>query len=84
MAIMKVCSVYDEKAEAYMPPSFVPAIGLASRDFSDALTNAESKMAKYKSDFSLYHVADFDTNAGSFSTIQPPRLVMKGSDIGGE
>jgi len=83
MAILKVCSVYDSKAEAYNPPAFVPAIGLASRDFVDALTADDAKMSKHKGDFDLYHVADFDTDSGSFQSVIPPRLVMKGADIGG-
>lgn len=82
MAILKVCSVYDAKAEAYNPPAFVPAIGIASRDFVDAFTGPEAKMAKHKDDFSLYHVADFDTNSGEFVSVIPPRLVFKGADIG--
>lgn len=82
MAILRVCSVYDIKAEAYNPPAFVPAIGLASRDFVDAFTSTDSKMSKHKDDFMLYHVADFDSNSGSFESIIPPRLVFKGSDIG--
>lgn len=84
MALMYVCSVFDEKAESFMPPSFVPAPGIASRDFTDALTASDAKMAKYRSDFKLYHVAHFDTNTGEFTTVTPPRLMLNGSDIGGE
>jgi len=83
MAILKVCSVYDSKAEAYNPPIFVPAVGLASRDFVDALTSDDSNMAKHKGDFDLYHVAEFDTDSASFDSIVPPRLILKGADIGG-
>lgn len=82
MAIMKVCSVYDVKAEAFMPPQFVPAVGIATRDFTDAFTGEGAKMAKHKADFDLYHVADFDTGDGHFESVIPPKLVIKGSDVG--
>lgn len=83
MAILRVCSVYDSKAEAFNPPAFVPAIGIASRDFVDAFTSDDAKMSKHRDDFSLYHVADFDTSSGQFESVIPPRLIMKGADIGG-
>ena len=82
MAILRVCSIYDSKAEAYMNPMFVPAIGIASRDFIDAFTSSDNKMSKHRSDFILYEVASFDTSNGSFESVVPPRLVFKGSDIG--
>lgn len=81
MAVLKVCCVFDEKAEAYMNPFFVPALGIATRDFTDSMTDKGSKQAKYKSDFKLYHVAEFDTSTAAFECIQPPRLILSGSDI---
>lgn len=83
MAILRVCSIYDSKAEAFMSPAFVPAIGIASRDFVDAFTGPEAKMAKHKDDFILYHVADWDTASALFTPVVPPRMVMKGADVGG-
>lgn len=82
MATMKVCSVYDVKAEAFMPPMFVPAVGMASRDFVDAFGNKSEKMYTHREDFSLFEVAEFDTSTGGFVAIVPPRLIFKGSDIG--
>lgn len=83
MAILKVCSVYDEKAEAFMNPFCVPALGVATRDFTDTMTDKESKQARYRSDFKLYHVADWNTDDASFVSVIPPRLILSGSDIGG-
>lgn len=84
MAILKACAVYDEKAECFMNPFFVAALGIATRDFTDSMSDKESKQAKYKSDFKLYHVADFDNVSAKFEHFQPPRLILSGSDIGGE
>lgn len=81
MAIMKVCSVFDEKAEAFNPPMFVPAVGVAGRDFTNALE--DEKLKAHKSDYKLYEVAEFDSNTGAFTSVIPPRLIMSGSDIGG-
>nr|WAE43758.1 MAG: nonstructural protein [Microviridae sp.] len=82
MSIMKVCAVYDVKAEAFMPPMFVPATGLASRDFVDAFSAKDQPASKHREDFSLYEVASFDTSNAVFESIIPPRLIFKGCDIG--
>lgn len=81
MAIMKMTSVYDSKAESFMAPSTVVAIGVASRDFTDAFTSPDSKMASHKDDFLLYHIGDFDTSTGFIEAVVPPRLVLKGADL---
>ena len=81
MATLFVCAAYDSKAESFSNPFYVPALGVATRDFTDAFTAPDSKMGKHKDDFMLYHVATFDTSTGSFESVIPPRLILKGADI---
>lgn len=82
MATLRACSIFDEKAESFNPPVFVPAVGLAARGFQDEMQKPES--FKHRGDFKLYHVGDFDTVSGAFESIMPPRLVLNGSDISNE
>lgn len=52
-------TVYDEKAEVFMPPFFVPTIGLATRAFSDCV-NGEHQFAKHPQDYTLFQLGHFD------------------------
>lgn len=82
MATLFLCSVYDEKAEAFHPPMAVAAPGLAVRDFTDAFSG-EAKMAKYRADFSLYEIGTFDSSSAALVAHVTPRLIMRGGDLGG-
>lgn len=83
MALMKLCSVYDEKAETFSPPFAVPALGVAERDFTQTV-KSEPKMFSVRTDYSLYYVGDWDSSDSVFSGLVPPKLLMRGSDIQGD
>ncbi len=74
-------SVYDEKAEMYLKPFVVPADGQALREFGDAIFNPDTYLGKHPKDYSLYKIAIFDDNKGSFESIVPPECMLKGSDV---
>jgi len=74
-------SIYDTKAEAFMPPFFMPSIGLGIRAFSDVLRDAGSPLAKHPRDYELFKVGEFDDSTGSVSTgsIVTPVLLSTGA-----
>lgn len=76
MAILRVCAVHDSKAESFQQPVTVVALGVAHRGFADEMSEN-----KHRADYILYHVADYNTADGSFSSIVPPKLVVSGADI---
>lgn len=82
MAIMKLVSVFDKKADAFNTVMSVGSLGIAIRDFTDAFSSADNKMSKYRDDFSLYHLGDFDSVTGNITPMTVPKLVFNGSDIG--
>ncbi len=62
----KIFSIYDSKAEAYLPPFFLNATGLALRYFEDAANNPEHDMSKYSADYTLFELGEFDENTCAF------------------
>lgn len=58
--IMKIFSVFDSKAEAYMMPFFQQSRGQAIRMFTDTVNDKESLLNKHAADFTLFEIADFD------------------------
>lgn len=78
MATQFVCAVFDVAAGCYGRPFFVSAKGLAIRGFIDEVRKggSESPIASHPSDFTLFHIADFDDNTGVFSAhISPDKLI---------
>jgi len=58
-------SIYDTKALAFMPPFFMPSIGLGVRAFGDVLRDPSSPLAKHPRDYELFKVGDFDDSTGA-------------------
>lgn len=72
--IVKVFAIHDVKAEAYMSPFFMPAVGLALRAFKDLVGDEKSQISKHPSDYTLYLVGEFDDGSGVLSGVGPTRL----------
>lgn len=64
--MLLIFTVYDTKAETFMPPFFVPAIGLATRTFSDCINSNEHHFAKHPADYTLFKLGSFDTDTCHF------------------
>lgn len=55
-----VYSVYDSKAEAYLPPWTAQSDGLAIRNFEDAIRQEGHAFRRHARDFSLFRVGTFN------------------------
>lgn len=70
--IHQVLSVFDLKARAFAVPFFVPAVLVGVRSFTAACRDPESLLAKFPSDYALYHLGSFDDSVGAFSQLPQP------------
>ncbi len=71
--ILKVYTVYDTKAEAYIQPFFSPTKGLALRSFQEALIDEKSNISKYPEDFTLFELGEFDQETAKFNLHNTPQ-----------
>lgn len=65
---MKIFSVYDSSAEAYLQPFFARAPGEAVRQFQTAVNTADHNFHAYAADFTLFMIGVWDEKSG---TIDP-------------
>jgi hypothetical protein len=70
--IHQVLSVYDEKAEAYLPPFVLPTINMAIRTFMDCVSDSNHAFGKHPSDYTLYVLGDFDDKEGEYVNNKHP------------
>lgn len=61
---MKIYSIYDTKAEAYMQPWYARTKGEALRSFEQAVNDPQSQLSKHPSDFTLFELGEFDEQMG--------------------
>lgn len=72
--IQNVYSVYDQAAEAYLPPFFCRTHGEALRMFTSAVRDSDHQFHKHASDYALYHVGTWTESLGSLEGIPPFHL----------
>lgn len=61
----KIFSVYDDKAEAFLPPFFAMTQGVALRTFHQAATDENHQFCKHAADYTLFEIGQFDENTGT-------------------
>jgi len=69
-------SVYDEKAQVYGLPTCFSTDGLALRSFEDLVSNPNSNVNKYPSDFKLYRIGEFNDNNAEMISCTPIYLAV--------
>jgi hypothetical protein len=65
--ILKVYTVYDTKAEAYLQPFFSQSKGVAIRSFQEAVRDEKSNISKYPEDFTLFELGEYDDSTSKFN-----------------
>lgn len=62
----------------FMTPVLEQNAASAMRNFRMACSRSESLMNHAPSDFSIYHIADFDSSTGIITPISPIQIVCVG------
>ncbi len=63
---VKVFAIYDDKAEAYLPPFYMHQEGQASRSFQDAINSPDHTFYLHPADYTLFHLGEFDDKTAQF------------------
>lgn len=61
---LKIFSIFDGKAQAYIQPFFLPTVGMAVRTFTDCVTDPGHAFGKHPEDYTLFEIGEFDDHSG--------------------
>ena len=70
--IHQIFTVHDSKAEAYLPPFYLPARGAALRSFSDTANDASHAFNQHPGDYTLFALGTYDDSSSSFDLLPTP------------
>jgi len=73
--VVKIFSIYDDKAQVYSNPFFMPHVGMATRAFADLVIDGQSNISKHPSDFKLYQIGEFDDVSGEVISSNKPIFI---------
>ena len=68
--LLKVFTVFDSKAEAYLQPFYGKSKGEAIRSFIEAANDKQSQIGKYPEDFTLFDLGEFDDSTSRFNLLE--------------
>ncbi len=68
--ILKIFTVYDSKAEAYLQPFFMPSAGVAMRAFGDLVNDMATQFYKHSADYTLFEIGSFDDQNAELSHLE--------------
>lgn len=64
---LKIYSIYDAKAEAWLRPLFAQDNGSMLREFSDVANDKNHPIGKHPEDYALYELGTWDDKKGVFN-----------------
>lgn len=70
----KLYTIYDQKAEIYLPPFCFPTHGAAVRAFTETVNDPQSNIAKHPEDYNLFYIGTWDDNSALFEAASPANL----------
>lgn len=81
---MKIFSVHDSKAEAYLPPIYFKTAGEAIRAFETTVKDPKTQMHNYPQDFTLVELGDYDERTAKISMLAQPKILGNASEYAGK
>lgn len=78
-----ILALYDKKAELYLQPFFVQAIGVAFRNLADEIARGgeDNLIARHPEDFLLVHIGHYDEENGTLHPQQTPKQLCEIADL---
>lgn len=71
-----IFSVYDSKAECYLPPFFMRNRAMAVRAFQASVMEPGSDLNRFPEDYALFVLGTFDDSTGAFTLLAAPQSVV--------
>lgn len=70
---LQIFAIFDQKAEAYMPPFSGPSVPWAIRTFGDMAKAPEHPVANHPEDYFLFHIGEMDEDTAA---IRPFKVAL--------
>lgn len=67
---IKIFTVFDSKAEAYLQPFFMQSKGKAIRAIQNTLEDPNTDLSKYPEDFTLFEIGEYDDQDASITMLE--------------
>lgn len=78
---LKIFTIRDAKAEAFLQPFFKLTHGEAERDFTSLKRDPKSMISQYPEDYDLYFLGEYDQVTGTVEPLPTPQHLLKAAAL---
>lgn len=71
----KLFSVFDVKAQCYLPPFCLPETAMAIRVFSDCVNSKDHQFGLHPGDYTLFALGDWDDSVAHIVSVAASKVV---------
>lgn len=72
--LLKIFSVHDQKAEAFLPPFYMHHVGQAGRVFTDCINSNDHQFSQHPADYTLFELGTFNDQTAEITSITPKSI----------
>lgn len=76
--LLHTFSTFDQKANAFLPPFFMPNVAMAERAFADCINDTKHQFGAHPEDYTLHQIATFDDENGVIKPLATPKAIGTG------
>jgi len=76
--IHNVFTIFDAKAEAYLPPFILPKTSMAKRTFADCVNSKDHQFGAHPEDYTLFTIGTFDDETAQYNLLLTPESLGLG------
>lgn len=76
----QIFAIYDEKAESYLQPFFLPTENMAIRTFTDCVNDPQHPFHNHAGDYTLFKIGIFSHDHGTI-TADHPHAISNGVSV---
>lgn len=69
---LKMFSIFDSKAEAYLAPFFCPTAAVAMRNFEQAANDEGHAFHRHSGDYTLFELSEFNDATAELTPLKTP------------
>lgn len=71
----RIFTVFDVKAQAYLPPFCMPETAMAVRVFTDCVNADDHQFAKHPGDYTLFELGSWDDSCATIAAVAGSKVV---------
>lgn len=72
---MKIFTIYDNKAKAYLQPFFSRNVATATREVEQVVNTPDHNFNIHASDYGLFDLGEYDEESGKIKSIPPTHVI---------